>query len=191
MSSISQAIQQVRQGPGEDPTRSVSGTFADKLTADQDEDTFTQLVERYLRSEDAALRRAVLEALLEVLDDADEDRRVRFRLLSDFPVQLLSVTQRQILEDTSLTYIPLVLPLHADSPDGVEFLLARISRYGRPREVVLALNEAIGGIEELVGGFVISDDEEELGEKDEEVRGDALHARLCLVLRSYTTGESL
>ncbi len=51
--------------------------LSEGLQLARNQDTFAQLVERYLSSDDAATRRAVLAVLAEMITEVDDDKRVR------------------------------------------------------------------------------------------------------------------
>jgi hypothetical protein len=93
-----------------------------------------------------------------------------------------------ILEDTALTFIPLLEPLLPPARDAVTYILDKISRIGRPREVVLALNEALQGIEERYEGVEASGDEGDFGDEPEDIDYEDLAEQCSLVIKSYTIG---
>lgn len=94
-----------------------------------------------------------------------------------------------MLEHTSLVYIPALLPILPDAPLAVCAVFKRIGDVSRPREVVLALNEALQTIEERVEGVSSSDTEDEGEFHREGADYDVLGQELLLVLQTYATGE--
>jgi len=105
------------------------------------------------------------------------------------------VIQRFVLEDTALTYIPLILPLASDSKEQARELLYEIARVARPREVLLALNEALSTIQEDAEGFFgifgqgsgEYDDDELYNEMDHKT----IQERLDVVMSCFPLGESV
>lgn len=103
--------------------------------------------------------------------------------------------KRLILEDTSLTYFPIILPLLGDSEDQAARIILQIAETARPREVVLALKEALSSIEEVMEELEVIDDEcitvGKDGVSDEDNGGiyKPLVEQLKLVMRCYITGR--
>lgn len=99
--------------------------------------------------------------------------------------------QAKIFGEYSLTYVPLFLPLFAESPNQIRHILLVISSVANVREMALALNEALSTIEEKAASYSMSDDDDydggyrEAGGEDDEVLLDQLQ----LVLDCYTTSE--
>jgi hypothetical protein len=93
-----------------------------------------------------------------------------------------------ILEETALTIIPALLPILPDSRHEVEELLCQSASYSRPREVVLALNEALQHIEERAERVELSDVD---GNEEDEVNYKVLAKEFETVLRCYGIGQSI
>lgn len=87
-----------------------------------------------------------------------------------------------------MTLIPALLPIVAEAPSSVETIFKHISDVSRPREVVLALNEALQHVEERVEGVQTSDDEDQGGFSREGVDYEELGRELLLLLLTYTRG---
>lgn len=96
--------------------------------------------------------------------------------------------QTLVLHETALTLIPALLPILPETPTSVESVLRHISIVSRPREVTLALNEALQHIEERIEGIQMSDEEDEAGFGREGVDYEELGRELVLVLKTYTRG---
>jgi hypothetical protein len=94
-----------------------------------------------------------------------------------------------ILEESALTYIPALLPILPDAPASVRTIMGWISDLSRPREVVMALNEALQGLEEKAEGVILSDDEDEGNFEREGTDHEVLVEELGLILESYATGK--
>lgn len=94
-----------------------------------------------------------------------------------------------ILEESALTYIPALIPILPDASASVQTIVGWISELSRPREVVMALNEALQGLEAKAEGVVLSDDEDGQEFEREGVDHEVLIEEFALVLDSYTTGK--
>nr|ODN95588.1 hypothetical protein L204_04129 [Cryptococcus depauperatus CBS 7855] len=111
-------------------------------------------LETQLLSDDLNARKSACEVMLELLNQGDEEMLEQRRLL--------------VLQDSPLTFIPLILPLISVITDTASHLLVLIATHGRSREVIMALSEALQHIIDRAEGFVVSDDEgEDLQEKIE------------------------
>ncbi|WWD20183.1 hypothetical protein CI109_104659 [Kwoniella shandongensis] len=148
---------------------SVTKSLHDLLTdSSQDEGSFSRALETYLTSDESSTKSSACDAFLEVLNEEDEETQNQRRTF--------------LLEDTALTYIPLLLPLTTKCPKSAPALLSLIASYGRPREVVLGLTEGIQYILERSEGFVVSDMEDEEGEGEDDVDWVGLLAELEIIL---------
>ncbi|KAK8849558.1 hypothetical protein IAR55_004893 [Kwoniella newhampshirensis] len=136
---------------------SVIATLREMISVSpSDEATFTRAMETYLSSEDVSVQNAACDAFVQLLEEGDGGTRDRRRAL--------------LLEDTALTYMPLLLPLSLIGGPSVPRSLSLISQYGRPREVVLGLTEALQYMVERAEGFAFNDEgQDERGEVDEKV----------------------
>lgn len=94
-----------------------------------------------------------------------------------------------ILEESALTYIPAILPILPDAPASVKSIMGWISDLSRPREVVMALNEALQGLEEKAEGVSLSDDEDGQGFERDGVDHEVLIEEFGLILQSYAIGK--
>jgi hypothetical protein len=90
-----------------------------------------------------------------------------------------------ILGETALTYIPALLGLVGYDNIMVEVLMLRICEYGRPREVVMALNEGLQDIEERAERSELSDEEED---EYQELDFKNLAQEFLVILLCYTKG---
>ena len=93
-----------------------------------------------------------------------------------------------ILGETALTIIPALLPILSDSRHEVEELLYQSASYGRPREVVMSLNEALQQIEERAEQVELSDEEEN---EEDEINYKILAKEFETVMKCYGIGRSL
>jgi len=155
-----------------------------------DEESFTSLVERYLRSNEPSIRKAIIDILVEVIDEPgpDQDRqRVRLLAVQMSLIRLTSHVQRFILEDTALTYVPLVLPSVVDHFEPTLVLLQRIAEVGRPREVCLAFNEALQVLDEVANRPDVSDNGLAFG--DDVGDTEELAVQCSVILQCHATGE--
>ncbi|KAL7419220.1 hypothetical protein Q5752_006057 [Cryptotrichosporon argae] len=130
----------------------------------RDQASLVDIVQTYLGSPNASVRDTTIDALLEVLDEGDvSDRRTA------------------LLEDAALSYTPLLLPLPTPS---AAHLLRLIVQHASAREMTLALNEALAGLEEAAEGVAVSDDE---GEIVDDTDYGELARQLGVVLELYAT----
>jgi hypothetical protein len=91
-----------------------------------------------------------------------------------------------IFEETALAFIPALLPILPDSSAEVGALVLQSSETGRPREVIMALNEALQYVLDRTEDAYLSDQEDE---ESEEPNYEILGRELSLILRSYEQGE--
>ncbi|KIR78546.1 hypothetical protein I306_04474 [Cryptococcus gattii EJB2] len=107
--------------------------------------TLAEVVQKYLESDDTGVQRAACEAILELLEEGDEETRAQRRTL--------------LLEDSALTHISLIIPLSSTAPATVHRLIQLISTYSRPREILMGLSESLQYVIDRAEGFTVSDDE--------------------------------
>ncbi|WWD04259.1 hypothetical protein V865_002327 [Kwoniella europaea PYCC6329] len=134
---------------------SLSKSLHEILSAPEGGESLASTVEGYLTASESSKTIAVCEILLELLNEGDE----------------ASQTDRKqvILSDTSLTYLPLLLPLSTSITSAKE-LVCLIAEYSKAREVVLGLTEGIQSIVDRAEGYQVSDDEGDFD--DEEIAVD-------------------
>ncbi|OWZ42707.1 hypothetical protein C349_03540 [Cryptococcus neoformans var. grubii Br795] len=129
----------------------------------------TEIVQKYLESDDTGTKRAVCEVILELLEEGDEETQTQRRTL--------------LLEDSALTYVSLIIPLSSTAPRTVHSLIQLISMYGRPREVLMALSEALQYVTDRAEGFSVSDDEgDNLPLDDDDVDYESLWAEWQMII---------
>jgi hypothetical protein len=90
-------------------------------------------------------------------------------------------------------FIPSLLPILDDAPVPVKHLFALIASTARPKEVVLALNEALQVVEERIEDLTftdISDDEQEKLSHEGVKHQDLVQETLALVIKTYAQGGS-
>ena len=75
----------------------------------------------------------------------------------------------------------------SDSADQARAFLLQASRIGRPRELLLALNEALSNIEEKAEGFSVSEGEDHWA-SDEDVNEEALVHQLDIGIECLAIG---
>lgn len=90
-----------------------------------------------------------------------------------------------IFEETALAFIPALLPILPDSNAEVGALVLQSAEMGRPREVIIALNEALQYILDRTEAAYLSDEEEE----KEGPNYTNLAKEVTLIIRSYDQGE--
>ncbi|WRT69580.1 uncharacterized protein IL334_006569 [Kwoniella shivajii] len=123
---------------------SISSSLQDILSSPEGGESLASTIQTYLSSSSLATQKAVVEVFIELLDEGDDLTRTARR--------------ETILSDTSLTYLPLLLPL----PFAKEAVLL-VAEYAKPREVVLGLIEGIQSILDRSEGYQVSDND---GEED-------------------------
>lgn len=102
--------------------------------------------------------------------------------------------QEVVFKETALTFIPSLLPVLIDAPAPVKHLFEIIAQTSRPKEVVLALNEALSTAEERIEDLLLDisdDDEPELYDAQGINFKDLVQSMLALVLKTYAQGGSL
>ena len=85
--------------------------------------------------------------------------------------------------------IPLFLQYHHQCSEDITYILRTIAGFGRSREVLIALNEALDSIEQDIVKYDVSDDEDGYLPADERVHSDDFPKRLDLILDCYTIGK--
>ncbi|AAW43909.1 expressed protein [Cryptococcus deneoformans JEC21] len=138
----------------------------------QEQGNLTEVVQKYLESDDIGAQRAVCEVILELLEEGDEETKTQRCTL--------------LLEDSALTYISPIIRLSSTAPGTVHSLIQLISRYGRPREVLMALSEALQYVIDRAEGFSVSDDEEDNRPlDDDDVDYESLWAEWQMIISGY------
>lgn len=138
----------------------------------QEQGNLTEVVQKYLESDDTEAQRAVCEVILELLEEGDEETKTQRCTL--------------LLEDSALTYISPIIRLSSTAPGTVHSLIQLISRYGRPREVLMALSEALQYVIDRAEGFSVSDDEEDNRPlDDDDVDYESLWAEWQMIISGY------
>ena len=84
-----------------------------------------------------------------------------------------------------MAFIPALLPILSDSADEVGVLVLQSAETGRPREVIMALNEALQYILDRTEAAYLSDEEEETEEPNYTILG----WEVMLIIQSYEQGE--
>lgn len=90
-------------------------------------------------------------------------------------------------------FIPSLLPILIDAPVPVKHLFELIASTARPKEVVLALNEALQVVEERIEDLTfadLSDDEQEELSHEGVKHQDLVQETLALVIETYAQGGS-
>ncbi|OCF77907.1 hypothetical protein I204_01910 [Kwoniella mangroviensis CBS 8886] len=134
---------------------SLSRSLHEILKAPQGGESLASTVEGYLTTAETSTKTAVCDILLELLAEGDEPSQTD--------------KKQVILSDTSLTYLPLLLPLSTSIISSKE-LVCLIAEYSKAREVVLGLTEGIQSIVDRAEGYQVSDDEGDF--EDEEIAVD-------------------
>jgi hypothetical protein len=93
-----------------------------------------------------------------------------------------------IFEETALAFIPALLPILPDSSQEVGDLILQSAELGRPREVIMALNEALQYILDRTEPAYFSDEE---GEESSEPDYANLGREVMLIMQCYESGESM
>ncbi|WVW86798.1 hypothetical protein I302_108853 [Kwoniella bestiolae CBS 10118] len=135
---------------------SLSKSLHEILSAPGGGESLASTVEEYLNTPEVSTKQAVCETLLELLIEGDEDFKLKRREI--------------VLSDTSLTYLPVLLPLSTSIPPSNQLVLL-IAEFSKAREVVFGLTEGIQSILDRAEGLQVSDDED--GDfEDEEISVD-------------------
>ncbi|WWC65965.1 uncharacterized protein I303_108587 [Kwoniella dejecticola CBS 10117] len=125
-----------------DDLSNLSTALQEILAAPEGSETLASTIEGYFLSSDIVTKKAVCETLLDILNDGDAEHRAKQRDIT--------------LKETSLTYLPHLLPLSSSVPAAEEIVLL-IAEHGNPREVVLGLSEGIQSIVDRAEGYQVSD----------------------------------
>ncbi|RSH93442.1 hypothetical protein EHS25_007798 [Saitozyma podzolica] len=138
-----------------------------------DESSFLQLLEKNLSADSQDVRRATIDTL--------------YDLLTDPTAEDLQSRRTFVLSDTSLTLLPLFLSFFSLAPWSTTSLSLLLAQYAQPKEVVLALDEALRDIEERAVRFDVSDNEDEQGEEpvDDGLNVGELVGQLEVVLKCF------
>ncbi|WVQ66381.1 uncharacterized protein L199_004561 [Kwoniella botswanensis] len=134
---------------------SLSKSLHEILSAPEGGESLASTVEGHLTTAETSKKTAVCEILLELLNEGDEQSQID--------------RKQVILSDTSLTYLPLLLPLATSISSAKEVVLL-IADHSNAREVVLGLTEGIQSIVDRAEGYQVSDDEGDFD--DEEIAVD-------------------
>ncbi|WWC95485.1 hypothetical protein V866_002349 [Kwoniella sp. B9012] len=147
---------------------SLSKSLHQILSAPEGGESLASTVEGYLTTVETSKQIAVCDILLELLNEGDE----------------ASQTDRKqvILSDTSLTYLPLLLPLSTSISSAKE-LVCLIAEYSKAREVVLGLTEGIQSIVERAEGYQVSDDECDFDDEEIAVNWPGLIGEYELIIK--------
>lgn len=182
-----------------------------QILSASDESSFLQLLEKNLSADSHDVRRATIDTLYDLLTDPTaedlQSRRVRrlgspssflvpIRCSVPVPfstlavVQLTRLRQTFVLSDTSLTHLPLFLSSFSLAPWSTTSLCLLLAQYAQPKEVVLALDEALRDIEERAVRFDVSDNEDEQGDApvDDGLNVGELVGQLEVVLKCFVVG---
>ncbi|WWC92924.1 uncharacterized protein L201_007887 [Kwoniella dendrophila CBS 6074] len=131
---------------------SLSRSLNEVLSSPEGGETLASIIEQYLTTTDLVKKQAVCDTLLDILNEDDETAQSKKR--------------EMILSETSLTYLPLLLPLSTIISSSKEIIFL-IAKYSKSREVVLGLNEGIQSILDRAEGYQVSDDEDGFEEDSE------------------------
>lgn len=118
------------------------------------------------------------------ISDADTDAK----LVSCHILSRSANDQRLIFEETALAFIPALLPILPDSTEEVGSLVLQSAETGRPREVIMALNEALQYVLDRTENAYLSDEEDE---GNEEPNYTDLGREVMLIIRCYEIGIML
>lgn len=99
-----------------------------------------------------------------------------------------------VFKETALTFIPSLLPILIDAPVPVKQLFELVASTSRPKEVVLALNEALQTVEERIEQLQWVDPSDDGQEEDLTHEGvkyeDLVQDILALIIKTYAQGRS-
>ena len=98
-----------------------------------------------------------------------------------------------MFRETALIFIPSLLPVLVDAPLPVNQLFELIASTSRPKEIVLALNEALQTVEERIEQLQWTDVSDDEQDEDLTYEGakyqDLVQGILGLIIKTYAQGR--